>query len=676
MSEYIIGINGLHYSAAACVLDLAVDEPVLLLSEDRHSGHPHHYGFPFHALRSAIEQVGAEHVVAVGYSFDKTCFRSPPDDYFSDLLPADIDIEVRRTIIDLADRMEAGEIEVPALHCDVQNILRMVKLKTHKEAHFRKRLAYLLQRYSNKIRLEEHVRAFLPRVEIVSIRHHRCHAANFLASPFDEAVVITWDGRGEFDTIVLWHGAGMDLERRATVNHPHSIGSFYELFTDYIGFAPVSGPGKLMGLAAYGDDRFHGLFESLITVAPDEFDYELDPHHLFCSQNEPLAARDALTEVIGPRRNAGEPLDDRHAAIASAAQHATERACGDLLDQACAILDTRNVVVSGGLALNCVANESLRRGRDIDLFMLPACGDDGTALGAALLLKQRQLEVPRKHHRRLVYTGSYGTQQSKDDVISCLDENELEWNACSAGDVAALIAADKVVGVINGRYEFGPRAFGFRSILADPRPAENWPRINQTVKFRDDFRPFAPAMLVEDAAVFWGDGTAPVESPYMLLAPVMNDCAAETLGATIHADRTCRLQTVDVAFNPSLHAVLIAFKALTGIGALLNTSLNVSGESIIADVEDLLAMLAFSGLDAIAVDNAILVEKRGNETALAALVDDIPDKEAYLKRRRDAYQRFLDRYGYRDTYVGFDRLYEDLFGEPPALLPVDDLTRL
>ena len=478
--------------------------------------------------------------------------------------------------------------------------------------------------------------------------------------------------------IIILESALRPSEIIVYLGNAGSIGSLYELFTDYVGFEPVSGPGKLMGLAAYGDDRFHGLFESLIAVAPDRFDYELNPDHLTYSQNEPLAVREALATIIGPPRAAGEPLDDRHAAIASAAQQATERACGKLIDRGCDALGTRNVVVSGGLALNCVVNETLRRDRDIDLFMLPACGDDGSALGAALLLKHGlagDIAGHRSPAERLAYAGSYGSEETRGEVIRLIEAHELSWSVCSAEDVSALIAAGKVIGVINGRYEFGPRALGFRSILADPRPLENWPRINRTVKFRDDFRPFAPAILSEDAAALWSDETVPVESPYMLLAPVMNDAAAETLGATVHKDRTCRLQTVAAAFNPALHAVLVAFKALTGIGAVLNTSLNISGESMVADVEDLLAMLAFSGLDAIVVDNRIVVEKEGNVAALAALIDGITDTEAYRRRRRDAYDRFLDRHGYRNTYIGFDRFHEGLFGEAPTLLSVDAVTR-
>ncbi len=211
--------------------------------------------------------------------------------------------------------------------------------------------------------------------------------------------------------------------------------------------------------------------------------------------------------------------------------------------------------------------------------------------------------------------------------------------------MAELLAADKVVGHIGGRYEFGPRALGCRSILANPGPYDNWPRINQRVKFREDFRPFAPMMLPEEAERLWGDHSKPTASPHMLLAPRTNALMGENLRAVVHKDSTSRIQTLDQETNPFLHAVLLEMKRRTGFGVLLNTRLNMSGESIISEHLDLLMFLAMSEMDAICLDG-VLVEKIGNEAALNRLADQIGDRAAYLDRRPSAYRAYLARRGY------------------------------
>jgi predicted NodU family carbamoyl transferase len=272
--------------------------------------------------------------------------------------------------------------------------------------------------------------------------------------------------------------------------------------------------------------------------------------------------------------------------------------------------------------------------------------------------------VLRTGKPRVRYRGSYGTSNDSAATTEYLAKNGFDYRSVNADEIAAMIADNKVVGYISGRYEFGPRALGFRSLLADPRCPENWPRVNDTIKFREDFRPFAPVMLPEEAERYWGKDSLPTKSPYMLLAPRMNDRAKDELGAVIHRDMTARVQTLEPEFNRELHDVLCAFKRLTGIGVLLNTSLNMSGESIIVDHLDLLRLMAFSDIDAVVLDD-VVVTRAGNEKCLKTMVYDLPDRKSYLRHRRMAYETrgYNARKGVLDfDFTGFYRL---LYGEDP-----------
>lgn len=661
MERFFIGINSSFHDASVCVVSSERDEPVLMLSEDRHSGIPHHFGFPFASMRRAIAEVGAEKIAAVGTSRNPACFRTPPASYFADILsPAD-DTAVRQAVGGLLDRMDATGASDPALAAAVRALVdRTPLLSESAEARtaLRKRLNYLLLRYGNELTSHAQVRRLLPGVAVHGFDHHLTHAAFYLASPFDDAAVITWDGRGEFDTTVLWHGHGDEITRLTTLTHPVSLGSFYEIFAEHLGLGRVEGPGKLMGLAAYGDARFEDLFRQIVRPLPGAFGYEFDRRWVSYSDSERMAPTAELVDLIGVRRQRGEPIEDRHAAIAHAVQAVTEDIGAALVDAAMAQVNTRNVVLSGGLTLNCVMNEKLRHRCGIEPFVLPPSGDDGTALGAALLLRRQLAERPP---RRLRYVRTYGTQSDHDAARRLAAEHGLRVEEAGPATVAALLAEDKVLGVIQGAYEFGPRALGFRSILADPRKAENWPRINGAVKFREDFRPFAPVMLREEADRFWGSDSTPTDSPFMLLAPRMSAEAQQQLGAVVHKDRTARVQTVAPEFNPWLHQVLGEFKGLTGVGVLMNTSLNMSGESIIIEHLDLLRFLAASGLDAVVLDG-VLVRKQGNQAALAALPG-IADRQAYLAERPARYRQQLTDEDRAVTYLDFDGLFAFLFAE-------------
>jgi carbamoyltransferase len=635
------------------------DEPALLLSEDRHSGISHHFGFPFVALQTAIDRLGRDNIRAVGYSRDRNQFREPPADYFCDLLDPEEDGVLRIRLASLLDDAERAYPDLSRLSTGVADILAGLA-SGRAGLHLKKRLCYLVLRFVNELATEANIRLLLPDALVTGIRHHDTHAATFHASPFETATIVTWDGRGEFDSTVLYKGGGDGIERLATVQHPLSLGTFYEIFADYIGLGRIEGPGKLMGLAAYGDDRFVDVVGRLIEVDADGFDFRFDSEFLSWSQSERLSPMPALTGIIGPGRQRSEPIADNHKAIAFAVQRAIEESCCALIENAVRQTGDRNLVLSGGLSLNCVMNEKIRERLGLEPFLIPPCGDDGTALGAALALREQLVRDGAAGRSRMTFAGSYGTANDDGEIAAYLTETGLNAAGSTPREIADLLAAGKVIGFISGRYEFGPRALGFRSILADPRPYENWPHINDDIKFREDFRPFAPVMLAEEAERFWGEGSRPTNSPYMLLAPRMNETAAAELGAVTHRDRTARLQTVDPSFNPALHDVLTAFKQATGVGVLLNTSLNMSGESIIVDFRDLVRFMAFSDLDGVVL-NGTLVLKAGNEDALTRIRTEIGDRSDYLANRRTRYADKLKAYAGRAVYMDFDQFFELLY---------------
>ena len=450
--------------------------------------------------------------------------------------------------------------------------------------------------------------------------HHLSHAASaFFASPFDEAAVLVLDGVGEWATTSLAVGRGNALSILREIHFPHSLGLLYAAFTYYCGFKVNSGEYKLMGLAPYGKPRYAAAIrEHLIDVKADgSFRLELD-YFDYCTGLTMTNVRfDAL--FGGAPRKPDEPLDARHMDLAASIQCVTEEVLLALTRDVAARTGLRNLCLAGGVALNCVANGAiLRDGRFERIWIQPAAGDAGGALGAALSAHHLTLRAPRPagNGRDAMRGALLGPSYAQKDVERRLKAEgavvTVLPDAALYATVAADIAAGRAVGWCQGAAEFGPRALGNRSILADARSAAMQSTLNLKVKFRESFRPFAPAVLWEDAADWFELDT---ESPYMLLvaplaakrriAPAAADEALEgiarlkvarsTIPAVTHVDDSARIQTVDRQTNPELHRLLTEFKAQTGCPVVVNTSFNVRGEPPVLTPED--AFRCFMGTD-------------------------------------------------------------------------------
>jgi len=469
--------------------------------------------------------------------------------------------------------------------------------------------------------------------------HHYSHAASaYYPSPFNSALVLTMDGVGEWTTSSVAIGQGDDLEIVKEMRFPHSLGLLYSAFTYYTGFKVNSGEYKVMGLAPYGEPKYaQAILEHLIDVKPDgSFKLNLD----YFSFATGLTMVDRRFEALfgGPVRNAGQPLKQRHMDFAASIQTVTEEVVLRITRSLAAQTGLKHLCLAGGVALNCVANgKVLRDGRFDEIFVQPAAGDAGGALGAALAAyydgrRQRASKTVTKRPDAMqgAYLGPSYTQagieqrlQAAGAVFEAVDD------ALLIETTAAALANGQAVGWHQGRMEFGPRALGNRSILADPRSPDMQKVLNLKVKYRESFRPFAPSILRERAAD-WFDLDA--DSPYMLMVAdvkaarcrKMTQEEQERFGidklnvlrsdipAVTHVDYSARIQTVHATTNPRYHALISRFEALTGCPILVNTSFNVRGEPVVCTPEDAFACFMGTGLDFLAIGNCILHKEKQN----------------------------------------------------------------
>ena len=441
--------------------------------------------------------------------------------------------------------------------------------------------------------------------------HHESHAASaFYPSPFDEAAVLTIDGVGEWATATIGVGEGHDLKLLKSLDFPHSLGLLYSAFTYFTGFRVNSGEYKLMGLAPYGEGTFTDrIFDELLDVK-DDGSFRLNMDYFGYLDGLVMTSPKMNDLLGGPPRPAESPISRREMDIAKSIQEVTERLVIRMARHAKELTGKSKLCMAGGVALNCVANgKLLREGIFDDIFIQPAAGDAGGALGAALSIWFNELKNNRKVGCGDAMVGTYlGPEFSPEQTAEFFDAKgyiyeRIDDDAVWADRVATLIDDGNVVGLHQGRMEFGPRSLGNRSIIGDARSQKMQSVMNLKIKYRESFRPFAPSCLEERISDFF-DIDRP--SPYMLLvAPVQPSRCVEPQGderdlelkdwvnrprsdipAITHVDYSARIQSVSKATNPRYHALIEAFEARTGFGIIINTSFNVRGEPIVCTPED------------------------------------------------------------------------------------------
>jgi carbamoyltransferase len=431
---------------------------------------------------------------------------------------------------------------------------------------------------------------------IVNVAHHHAHAATFLVSPFEEALVVVMDGYGDDCSSSAYIGRDNRLERIWSTGVMNSVGLVYTFVTEYLGFAGFGDEGKVMALAAFGDSTYVERFRDVIQPLPDGGYAVNMAYFSFDTFGQLRPFRRKFIDMFGPPRARGEPLTDRHKDVAFALQAVTEEI---VLHRVRTLLKrqpgVRDMVISGGVALNCVANAKILEETDVRRLWVPPCASDtGAPLGSALWHYHHDLGHPRRFEMKHALMG-----RAYDDgeIVRALDVAGLRYRRLGERQLIARTARDladgKIVGWFQGRFELGPRALGNRSILADPRRADMRDVLNAKVKQREWFRPFAPAVLVERAAELF---EIDQPDPFMTLAPRVRPEARDRIPAAVHIDGTGRIQTVDRESNPRYYGLIEEFGRLTGVPVLLNTSFNRS-EPIVASPRDAIACYLKSGID-------------------------------------------------------------------------------
>ncbi|MFE3721538.1 carbamoyltransferase family protein [Streptomyces cyaneofuscatus] len=591
MSDLILGVSAFYHDSAAALIADGV--PVAAAQEERFTRRRHDPSFPSRAVAYCLDEQGVslDDVSAVAYYEDPR-------------------LKFRRVLATFAGAAPTGF------------------------ASFRDTLPAWLGP-GGKLRTADTVRAELAalgrgRVPDLSVRrHHESHAVSaFFPSPYESAAVLCIDGVGEWATTTLWHGRGTGLRPVSELRFPHSLGLLYSAFTYFCGFKVDSGEYKLMGLAPYGKPRYADLIrEKLIDLKPDG-SFRLDMRYFAYLRGQVMTGRGFEKLFGGPRRTSETPLTEREFDLAASVQAVTEEAVLRLARTARERTGESRLCMAGGVALNCVANgKVIDAGIFDEVWVQPAAGDAGGALGAAQAVAMER--GARRDHVRTGHdamSGSLlGPAYGDEEIAAYLDARSIPYRRLDSDTLAAQVAdglaQGKIVGWFQGRMEFGPRALGARSIIGDPRNPDMQSAMNLKIKFRESFRPFAPAVLAEDAKDYFD---LPQESPYMLV--VSQVAAAQrleaqdggasgldllkvrrsTIPAVTHVDHSARVQTVTGHSNPAYHRLLTAFKALTGCPVLVNTSFNVRGEPIVNSPQEAYTCFMRTDIDMLALGNFLL----------------------------------------------------------------------
>ena len=556
---HILGLSFNYHDAAACLIKDGV--PVAAAEEERFTRIKHDARFPENAIRYCLAEarIGADDLAGVAF------------------------------------------YEKPA-----RKLERALAVAKHHLPHSAEGLA---QQYplliDEGLGLADTLRARIGyEGRILFAEHHVSHAASaYLVSPFDDAAILVADGVGEWASCSQLAGSGARIEKLREIHYPHSLGLLYAALTAFLGFRVNDDEYKVMGLASYGTPRYRDRIETLIAQAPDgSFALDLD-YFAFMSGIEMYTPK--LAALLGRPRQPDEPIDARHMDIAASLQAVTEDVMVGLAQSSRVLTGSRNLCLAGGVAYNCVANsEVVARAGFENVFIQPAAGDNGAAMGAALWAHCEVLDGvrPRRRHQTLL-----GPHYSDAEIGATLERFGVAYEHLSTDAlcerVARLIQRNLIVGWFQARMEFGPRALGNRSILANPCAADMKDILNTRVKFREDFRPFAPAVLAEAAPDYF---ELSGESPFMLLTPKVRPEKAASIPSVTHVDGTARVQTVAREDSPLFHRLISAFGALSGVPVVINTSFNVRGEPIVCSPDDAVRCFLGTDIDFLAIGNFLV----------------------------------------------------------------------
>ena len=591
--RFILGLSCYYHDSAACLL--REGEIVFAAHEERYTRVKHDESLPVHAVEHALRHagIGIADIDVIGF------YEKPLLKFFDRIIPTYI------------QHWPWGFFSYHrAMHEWMQKKLWIPQ-------NIRKELNY--------------------RGPVLFTGHHESHAASaYYVSGFPDATVVTVDGVGEWATTTIGYGKGTALQIVQELHFPHSLGLLYSALTFYLGFKVNSAEYKVMGLAPYGEPTFMKEMRELIEVREDG-SFRLNMRYFTFEYGLRMTGRE-IEKLFGqPTRNPESPLSQFHKDIARSLQEITEEIMLKICAHAKKICPSENLCLAGGVALNCVANgKILRSGMFKDIFIQPAAGDAGGALGAAAVIWHKEYggaRLPRMEH---AFLGNAYTQKEMEDYLTgqglpyekLSDENLAET-------VASLLDGENVIGWFQGRMEYGPRSLGNRSILADARRKENWQKVNLKIKFRESFRPFAPTVLEERVSDYFdfppvmpsrspyhGERT---EAPYMLLVADTLPHRREEIPAVTHVDGSARIQTIRREQNPRYYDLIKAFEKKTGCPVIINTSFNVRGEPIVESPKDAVNCFLHTQMDYLVLGNCLLSKEKMTGAT-------VTDTEAYLQQ--------------------------------------------
>ena len=587
----VLGISAFYHDSAACLIQDG--KIVAAAQEERFTRKKHDYAFPQHALDFCLERAGitAEEIDLVTF-YDKPLLK------FDRLL---------ETYIAYAPK---------GFKLFLMGMPLWLKQKLHTPRELDRGLRGA---YSGRF---------------VFTEHHESHAASaFFPSPFQEAAILTLDGVGEWATGSIAHGKDNRIKMVQELRFPHSLGLLYSAFTYFTGFRVNSGEYKLMGLAPYGEPIYQDVIRDKLLDIKSDGSFRMDMKYFGFTHMDVMTTSKMDALFDGPPRKAETEITQREMDIAASIQIVTEEIVLKIAQHAYETTGSKNLVMAGGVALNCVANgRVLREGPFDNVWIQPAAGDAGGALGAALFTWHQLLDNPREASSSDSQFGSLlGPEFNEDQIKEYLDGVGAQYTIYREepeliSQIAELLATENVVGHFADRAEFGPRALGSRSIMGDARSEKMQETMNLKIKFRESFRPFAPAVLREDVDEFF-EMKPDENSPYMLLvAPVqgskrLNIEEVETVRgleklkqsrssvpAITHVDYSARVQTIDMEHHPRFYKIISAFKEKTGCGVVINTSFNVRGEPIVNTPEDAYRCFMNTNMDVLVLENIILLK--------------------------------------------------------------------
>ena len=601
---YLLGISAFYHDSAACLLKDG--EIVAAAQEERFTRKKHDAGFPHLAIQYCLKAADIS-----AYQINNVVFYEKPFVKFERLL----ETYLAFAPMGFKSFAKAMPMWIKDKLFQKTALIKELKLSLGNNINWRERLLFS--------------------------EHHLSHAASaYYPSPFESAAVLTLDGVGEWSTTSLAIGQGKELKVVKEIHFPHSLGLLYSAFTYYIGFKVNSGEYKVMGLAPYGEPHYADLIkEKLITVA-DDGSFQLNMSYFNYATGLTMTNKKFHTLFGGLPRASETKLTQREMDLAASVQKVTEDIVIKLAKSIRKETGKRNLCLAGGVALNCVANGILLREKIFDnIWIQPAAGDAGGALGAALSSWYMYYSNKRTVSKeRDAMKGSYlGPEFSNAEIEAALDSCGAIYYQLSEkkiiNKVSEALVNGKAIGWMQGRMEFGPRALGGRSIIADPRSQVMQKQLNLKVKYRESFRPFAPSVLIEDVHEWFEHN---IESPYMLLVANVKEnkrramtekeevlfginklnVLRSSVPAITHIDYSARIQTVHKDTNPLYHAVISKFKEKTGCPIVVNTSFNVRGEPIVCTPTDAFKCFMGTDLDVLVIGNYLLIKKEQNKNLL------------------------------------------------------------